>query len=288
MRPCIGLVLGGGGSRGLAHIGVLKVLERESIPIDMIVGTSMGAIVGGSFAIGYSPNAIEKRMGNIKGRNLFSMNIFSENARQKVLREQLTEAFEGKTFKDTNIPLSIMAVDMVSGTEITLQDGKLMPAVLASSAVPVVFPPVRHKGMQLADGGVLDSLATHVAYEMGADKVIAVDVWPPLQTDDPWKDPLSAVMGFQLPFNILSSGKSEDKNPSMLSSLWRSFRVMASYVHENRLANHPADVLLRPEVHGYGSLDFNDTEGPISAGEAIANENLSKIKALLENSSKQV
>lgn len=282
MRPKIGLVLGGGGSRGIAHIGVLEVLDREKIPVDLIVGTSMGAIVGSLYAAGISPATIIERMGRLRGTNLFSMNLFSARSRQRSLEEQLAPALAGKTFADLNIPTIVMAVDMVTGEEIAIKQGPIMPAVLASSAVPAVFPAVKINGMQLADGGVIDSLATHIAYQYNMDKIIAVDVYPALELDNPWVDPISAIMGFELPFSILSNA-SWSKMPSMLSSMWRAFRVMAWHVHEERLAASPAHILMRPGVEDYGSLDFKDIDGPLDAGRAEAERHMEAIKLLLKN-----
>lgn len=278
MRPTIGLVLGGGGSRGLAHIGVLSVFERESIPIDYIVGTSMGGIVGALYASGIPTSIMSERMGAMQGNNLFSMSLFSARARQDTVRKQLEPAIGGKTFADLSIPLTVMTVDMVTGEEIAISEGDLMPAILATSAVPAVFPPVQLQNHMLADGGVIDSLATHMAYKIGAEKIVAVDVYPPLELEDPWIEPLSAIMGFQLPifFNI-------NNLPSMSAAMWRSVRVMAWHLHEERLMSHPPDVLLRPGVEGYGSLDFKDISGPLEAGIIEAERHLDKLMALLKH-----
>jgi NTE family protein len=280
MRPTIALVLGGGGSRGIAHIGVLEVLRRENIPVDGIVGTSMGAIVGALFAAGVSPGDIAHNIAELQGSNLFSMNIFSARARQRDIEERLSQELAGKTFDDLTIPLTVMAVDMLSGQEIAISEGELIPAILGSCAVPAVFPPVEINDWQLADGGVIDSLATHQAYRLGADRILAVDVYPPLEQDNPWVDPISAIMGLELPFNLLSNTE-WTRTPGMLSSMWRSFRVMAWYLHEQRLAESPPDVLLRPEVNDYGSLDFNDVQGPYLAGRIEAENHIEAIKELL-------
>jgi NTE family protein len=276
MRPKIGLVLGGGGSRGLAHIGVLQVLQEEEIPVDYLVGTSMGGIVGALFALGIKPDALAQHMREMQGTNLFSMKLFSARARQQSIRDQLNPVLKGITFADLKIPLTLMAVDMVHGTEVAISEGELMPAILATSAVPAVFPPVRHMGKTLADGGVIDSLATHAAYEMGAEQVIAVDVYPRLDHDEPWVEPLSAIMGFRLPNLSLKTNI-----PSMSSAMWRSVRVMAWHLHASRLEAHPAHVLLRPDVHDYGSLDFKDITGPIAAGYVEAERHRDALKALV-------
>lgn len=281
MRPKIGLVLGGGGSRGLAHIGVLEVLAREQVPIDLIVGTSMGGIIGGLFAFGITPHQLAKRIASLRGTTLFSMNLFSARARQRNIEIQLNEVLQDKTFADLKIPLTVMTVDMVNGREVPIAEGPLIPALLATSAVPAVFPPVEINGMQLLDGGVIDSLATHIAFEHGAERVIAVDVYPPLEVETPWIDPMSAIMGFQLPFGLVGSTL-QSKPPSMLASIWRATRVMAWHLHEERLHHHAPHVLLRPEVNDYGSLDFRDVQGPMTAGIEETERHLDEIRALFE------
>ncbi|CAG0993195.1 putative NTE family protein [Gammaproteobacteria bacterium] len=282
MRPKIGLVLGGGGSRGLAHIGVLEVLAREHIPIDLIVGTSMGGIVGALFAIGITPHQLAKRIASLRGTTLFSMNLFSARARQRNIEIQLNEVLQDKTFADLKIPLTVMTVDMVNGREVPIAEGPLIPALLATSAVPAVFPPVEINGMQLLDGGVIDSLATHIAFEHGAERVIAVDVYPPLEVETPWIDPMSAIMGFQLPFGLVGSAGLQTRTPSMLASIWRATRVMAWHLHEERLHHHAPHVLLRPAVNDYGSLDFRDVQGPMTAGIEETEHHLEEIRALFE------
>ena len=181
----IGLVLGGGGSRGLAHVGVLQVLVREGVPIDFIVGTSMGGIVGVLFALGLAPDKLAQLMEQALKSNsaLDLVRRLSARSRQRMLRNLLAPALENKTFADLKIPTTLMAVDMRHGVEVALDEGPLLPAALATSAVPAIFPPVEIEGRQLSDGGVIDSLATHVAFERGADKVIAVDIEPPRDSE---------------------------------------------------------------------------------------------------------
>jgi NTE family protein len=278
-KPKIALVLGGGGSRGIAHIGVLEILDQHNIPIDFIIGTSMGAIVGVAYALGYAPEHIADYLSESQG-SVFSTNIFSAHARQRDLQRRLERVVRGRTFADLNIPTVVMAVDMIAGKEVILSTGNLTPAILASAAVPGVFPPVEIDGRQLADGGVIDSLATHVAYHYDATFVIAVDVYPPLEEDAPWVEPISSIMGFQIPFNPFS-GTTWGKTPSIASSVWRASRVMTWYLHESRLKAHPPDVLLRPDVGNYGSLDFTDIIGPLAAGRLETLRNLDAIKAFI-------
>jgi NTE family protein len=282
--------LGGGGSRGLAHIGVLEVLVREQIPIDLMVGTSMGGIVAVLFGLGFSPAQIAEELSPLQGASFIDrLKLISSRGRQQRAREHFAETLEGKTFADLTLPVTLMAVDMVHGREVTLRQGPLLPAVLASSAVPGAFPPVNHHGMQLADGGVIDSLATHVAYEQGVDKIIAVDVYPPLEKDKPWTDPISAIMGFQLPSGLFStSGNGVDKIPTAAASMWRSVRVMTWHLHQQRLLAYPPHVLLRPEVSSYGSLDFKDVDGPRQAGVVEAERCLAELQALVGSNERQI
>jgi NTE family protein len=210
------------------------------------------------------------------------MKMLSARARQRRVRASFQENLGDKTFADLSIPVTVMAVDMRRGCEVAISEGSLTPALLASSAVPGAFPPVKYNGMELADGGVIDSLATHVAYEQGADKIIAVDVYPELDRDNPWIDPISAVMGLKLPANIFSvNGNGSRKIPSAAASMWRSVRVMTWYLHQERLAAHPPDVLLRPNVDDYGSLDFRDVDGPIQAGVEEAERQVEALRALV-------
>lgn len=281
MTRRIGLVLGGGGSRGLAHIGVLQVLMREGIPIDLIVGTSMGAIVGALYASGIHPEEMVKTVQGMQGSQMFSLaHLFSARSRQRTLEEWLQANLPVSTFEELQCPLTAVAVDVVEGVEVTLDSGPLVPALLASSAVPGIFPPVRRGDQLLADGGVIDSLSTHLGYKLGAEKVIAVDVYPPLERENLWADPLLAMTGLDLPFSLLGGG--HEQAPGIVAALWRSSRVMAWHLHTSRLAAHAPDVLLRPAVEKLGSFDFKDLESPIQAGIEEAERALPALRALCD------
>ena len=302
MRPKIALVLGGGGSRGLAHIGVLKILQREKIPIDLIVGTSMGGVVGVLYSLGLTADEIIAALDFPQPTPLENVKLLTSRARQHRWRTRLTGLVGEKSFGDLNLPLTLMAVDMISGQEVMLNQGPLVPALLATSAVPVLFPPVHLNGQQLADGGVIDSLATHVAVQEGADYTIVVDVYPALETQDPWNDPISSIIGIQFPTmsfsdsdlektpnimgfqlsSILSNDQKKIKIPNPFSSMWRAVRVITWNLHQKRLADHPPDILMRPSVDQYGSLDFKDIAGPIEAGIAEAEQHVEALRRLIK------
>ena len=272
--------MGGGGSRGLAHIGVLKVLEREGIPIDMIIGTSMGGIIGALYAMGYNPAEIGQGISRLQQNSLISVTKLTIRARQRWVRDFLVEVFGDKTFADLQLPVTLMAVDMVHGKEICLREGALVPALLASSAVPGAFPPVDYLGTELNDGGVIDSLATWPAFEQGAERVIAVDVYPELEKENPWTDPVSAIMGLGFPSALFGNSDSS-RIPTVWASMWRATRVMTWYVHQKRLEDHPPNILLRPDVDGHASLDFRDIDTPIQAGVEEAERHVETLRALL-------
>lgn len=274
----VSLVLGGGGSRGIAHVGVLDVLKRENIPIDFVVGTSMGAIVGALYAAGYQTNDIASMLERFQKINSLGVSVLTAKGRQKRFADELETMLGGRTFENLEMPLVVTAVDIISGEEIALSSGDLVTALLASSALPAIFLPVEIGEMHLLDGGVIDSVATRIAYEHGygtPDKpIIAVDVYPPLSSEDPWMDPMS-LLASGMPFggNLLRS-------PAMLSVLWRSFRILAWQMHNTRLEQHPPQVLLRPELLN-ASLDFNDLQSPYFAGVQEAESHLDEIYSLI-------
>lgn len=278
MAAKVSLVLGGGGSRGIAHVGVLDVLKRENVPIDFVVGTSMGAIVGALYAAGYQTGDIAQMLERFQKINSLGVSVLTAKGRQKRFADELESMLGGRTFESLETPLVVTAVDLISGEEVALSSGDLVPALLASSALPAIFLPVEIGEMQLLDGGVIDSVATRIAYEHGygtPDKpIIAVDVYPPLSSEDPWMGPMS-MLAPGMPFggNLLRS-------PAMLSILWRSFRILAWQMHNMRLEQHPPQVLLRPELLNT-SLDFNDLQSPYFAGVQETEDHLEEIYRLM-------
>ena len=162
-RPKVGLALSGGGARGLAHIGVLKVLEQEGIPIDLLAGTSMGGIIAAGHAAGLGADYMAeeaRRMGQL--RNMIKLvdrslptrwGLFEGQKVQQYLASHLGEA----TFDELRIPLALLAVDLESGEEVVLRKGSVAEAVRATISLPGVFAPFRLDGRLLVDGGVLNT-----------------------------------------------------------------------------------------------------------------------------------
>ncbi len=206
----IGLALGGGGARGLSHIGVLKVFEKEGIPIDVIAGTSIGAVVGGSYACGVSPEELEKKVLTYVSSAEFQSSVFKamadiyggeqESLAQKIeifLRNQFyiiqmlfkpgilsKDVFQSMIdyfipdilIEDTRIRFRAVATDLITGEEIVFSDGSLREAVTASSAVPGAVEPVKEGERLLSDGGIISMVPVNVVRKEGVDLVIAVAV----------------------------------------------------------------------------------------------------------------
>ncbi|MGN0806769.1 MAG: patatin-like phospholipase family protein [Candidatus Coproplasma sp.] len=177
-RKKIGLALGSGGARGVAHVGVLKALEEEGIKPDYITGCSMGAVVGGCFAAGMSVDEMRETVNQIKPFDLIDVNI---NLRQSILKgnkmyDMLIHKIGDVRFDNLYIPFQCVASDMLSNKLIVLKEGEVATAVRASSSIPLVFSPVKWEDKLLVDGGVLCRIPVEQVRDMGADVVIAVDV----------------------------------------------------------------------------------------------------------------
>lgn len=171
------LVLGGGSARGLAHIGVLKVLQREQIPIDMIVGTSMGAFVGAAYALGVPLTTMEEQahrftMGKLLDPTMPKLGLLAGDKLEKLIREMVGTG----GFANCRIPLAVVTTDAETGEEVVHQTGDLIKIVRASCSWPGIFNPVRIDGRLLVDGGIKNSVPTKMARELSPGYMVAVDV----------------------------------------------------------------------------------------------------------------
>lgn len=176
-RPKVGLALGSGAARGLAHLGVLRLLTEEKIPIDMVAGTSAGALIGALYCSGADLNLIQQLAGELRRKDLLDITVprvgFIKGNKIEELLKLLTK---GKNIEDLDIPFCAVAADITKGEKVVIDKGPLYKAVRASISIPGIFVPVHYGDSSLVDGGIIDRVPVGVVKEMGADVVIGVDV----------------------------------------------------------------------------------------------------------------
>ena len=289
-RPKIGLVLSGGGARGLAHIGVLRVLREQRIPIDVIASTSMGAIIGGAYASGLTPEQMQGTVLGVDwdalfagrppraelhwrrktddGRNLSKIEFgigrdglslpsgaVGGHELEQFLRGLTAAVQDVNNLRRLPIPFVAMATDLETGAAVELNDMPLSQAMRASMSIPGAFAPVAHEGRLLVDGGLVANLPVQAARRLGADIVVAVNVGTPLAP----RRELGTALGVALQMlNILTEKNVEDSK--------RELRA--------------ADVLIEPDFGGMTLVDFSKAAQIIALGERAAREALARLQPL--------
>ena len=275
--PRTGLVLGGGGARGLAHIGVLRVLEREGIQIDCLAGTSMGGLVGELYAAGVPLPEVEGevlRLGELRELiRLIDVNISAAglSIRGRRIYNYMADLLgEDLTFADLNIPMAMPSVDIITGRKVVMQGGKVIDAVRATISIPGIFEPAELADFRLVDGGVLDNVPVDIARELGATRTIAVDVLPDYSVNAPGEPVVEP--GLILPFA-----------PPQLSETYQVLMIMISALTRRNLSEYPPDVLIRPELDAGVTLlsGFHRATEIIAAGEAAAMAALPDLRTFL-------
>ncbi|MEX0681502.1 MAG: patatin-like phospholipase family protein [Balneolales bacterium] len=284
----VGLALSGGGAAGLAHIGVLKVMEEAGVPIDVVSGTSMGAIVGGLYAIGYTPQLMLEEVSSADWRFLFEETVyrshlpmeekkydglfklsFPVNSRRVELPTGLVSGnhiinmlalltwpyHETDDFRQLPRPFVCIATDLETGDAVVLDNGFLPDAIRASMSIPTIFDPVWVNGRYLVDGGVVNNLPVREAYDLGADYVIAINSSPDLK-------PAGELLS--LP-DILTQTIAVGMQTSMM------------------LQSENADFYIRPDLHAFSSHSFSDVNEIIKAGEQAARTRFDELKALADS-----
>ena len=262
-RPKVGLVLGGGAARGFAHIGVIRALEQEKIPVDLIVGTSVGSLIGAIYASDANSFELEWTAFTLEKDNVFDYGIFGALtglgiARGDKLEEFVRSKVPVQNIEDLLIPFAAVATDLNRGTRVVLDRGSVARAVRASSAIPGVFQPVEHQGRLLVDGGVLDNIPASVARERGADIVIAVDIGENVTN-----------------FNITN----------VIDVMLQSVSIMAAENAQYR--KKEADVLIAPRIGDVGMLDFTQKKRCMQAGIDAARQAMPEIKQRIEEWSRR-
>lgn len=271
----LGLALSGGGARGLAHVGVLKVLEAEGISVSCIGGTSMGGVVAAAYACGIPVSEIEALAMRLTSRRELVRLVDLSPQRRGLLqgdkiRDMLAGLFIERCFEDLCIPLALPSVDLVSGREVVFTSGLVFPAVLATIAVPGLFQPVEIGACRLVDGGVLNNLPVDRVRALGADVVIAVNAQFDPYIDKPWQD-VGMAPRLLAPL------------PDFLLDFYRAELIMIAQLTEARLKESPPDLLLRPPIAMDIDMFLGFPRVPeiIAAGEAATRAALPEIKRLL-------
>jgi NTE family protein len=290
-RIKLGVALGGGGARGLAHVGFLSALEKNNIPIDMIVGTSIGALVGAAYATNPDARALKQKVleilgsnrDNAKGLKLLGRMQWEDSTKNDLFNRlyrfaqkevflslamfrnalfsvedmrNTVEAFVADiNIEQTTIPFGALAVDLYTGEQIALKKGRLIEAVMASCAIPGFMPPIHWNGRLLVDGGVANPVPTDLARDIGAEVVIAVDVGLSISQSTAIKDGIDAIN--------------------------RATEVMAYNLSIR--GRESADLLIEPAVKQVRWAQFMNYENLIQQGEKAAESQIENIKNLMSH-----
>ncbi|MBT4334620.1 hypothetical protein HOD61_02280 [archaeon] len=312
----VGLALGGGTALGLAHIGVIEILEKNKIPIDYISGTSSGAIIGALYASGMNISDIKKIAETTKWENLVDFKIpikgiLSGDRLEKFIRVLL----KNKTFEELDIPLAVIATDIYNGEKVTFRKGDVASAIRASISIPSIFVPFRYQNRVLVDGGVVDPVPVEILKKMGADITIAVDLSKPIKNisikstsgkskrfmkkiekkmieqelDEinkyasnhkasiPWF--LQSILNHpQKIFDYLL--KKRLKTPKLLTITSNSFEIMVNALSKYALLN--ADYVINPTLNKFNRFDFDKSKEIINSGKKATTRSIKDIKKLIK------
>lgn len=261
-RPKIGLALGSGGARGLAHIGVIKALEENNIPIDFIAGSSIGAMVGGLYASGLSVKEIEEIALSTDRRVVFSI-LFEPSLKKGLIGGEKARVFiekyvNGKNFETCKIPFVAVATDLKTGEVIVLNKGKIATAIRASISIPLIFKPVEMDGRILADGGLSAPVPVEIARNMGADIVVAVNL------DKHYFD--------------------ENWSPGWYDIANDSLNILRHHLAHSNVAS--ADIVVDIDTGKTSWYQFVNGQDKILAGERAMKELLPKLQEVMHQKSK--
>jgi NTE family protein len=255
-RIRVALVLGSGGIRGLAHVGVLEELEKAGIPIDLIVGCSAGGIVGALYADCPSTKLISPIMTKVRTNAMLDINLFcckyglSEHVG---LKQLLKEHLHSKTFEELRIPLIVVASDLHTGELIPIASGPIIPAVQASSSIPFVYKPCKHLGRVLIDGSVIDPIPVKIAKDLGAEIIIAVD--------------LCELLPPTYPTNLFEIAT----RSAEIASMW-----------QNEVCTRNAHLVIRPKTCGVGTFSDSHSQVLLEAGRKAARKKLDYLRELID------
>jgi len=250
--PKVALVLGGGAARGFAHVGVIRVLEQEKIPIHLIVGTSVGSLIGALYDDKGNSFDLEMIAFKLEKEDLFDFSVFASTTgpvKGDRLEQFVKEKVSREKIEDLPVPFAAVATNLNTGEPVVLTRGSVARAVRASSSIPGVFTPVQYFDMTLVDGGVVDNVPVDVARTMGADLVIAVNIG---------KDVVN-------------------KNTvNIIDITLQAVNIMANEISVFKMRD--ADVLIEPDVGAVKMMDFSTKESLMRAGIEAAQNAIPEIQ----------
>ena len=263
-RKKIGLALSGGAARGLAHIGVLEVLKKEDIPIDIIAGTSAGAVAGAVYAWNQDITRMKEEVLAVnwmKIAPLLDISLFRSGLIKGTKIKSMLASYIGGNikFSDLKIPFACVASDIETGEEVVINSGSVPEALRASISVPGIFAVVKHEGRYLVDGGLTTPVPVEVIRKMGADFIIAVNVNPDVS------DRVQKVR----------------KEPSIFHVIMQSIYITTYAMAQHNLEY--ADIVIEPDLAHIGAGDFQKAEELIKRGEQAAHNAIPEIKRGLKN-----
>lgn len=261
MKKKLGLALGSGGSRGAAHVGLLKALKEEDIEVYCIAGSSIGSVVGGAYASGMEVDEMLTLISEIKKWDLVSPNfsltqkaIFDTKKIHLLLKKYLRK----EKIEDFPIKFACVATDVLSGKKHVFDSGDAALAIEASSAIPAIFKPVKFQDELLVDGGCVCRVPVREAKALGADVVVAMDV-------------------------LKNTSQPVEKVSGLINMVLRVFDIMDAQnsAHQARLNEEVCDLLLEPEIKGLSQHKVKDLKRACEEGYALAKENMQRIKELI-------
>lgn len=309
-RSSFGLVLGGGGARGWAHLGLMEVLEREGYRPDVVAGCSIGAVVGAFYAIGkldelrdFAQGMTVTGMAKFLDLNFAGGGLIGGNK----ITDWLETTFGDTQIEDLPIPFGTVSVDISTGREIWFTEGPLIDAVRASMVLPGVLPPQYIQGHWLGDGGMANPVPVSVVRALGAGLIVAVDLNGELNPFEPPHWALEEEEGGKKPstspvwawFDRVTSGLPDpirtqtvqlteglrqpaSTAPGYLEFVTRSLQIMVLRITRSRLAGDPPDLLISPKLERINVLEFHRAKASIAEGARAAEEKLPALKQLLE------
>lgn len=259
-RPKIILVLGGGGARGFAHVGVLKALREANVPIDMVVGTSMGALIGSLYCSGIKLENIENIAEDIKWADISNLSLTSlitMLTSEKLLSTEKMEKYINKMIGDKyffqlDIPFACVATDIKTGEKIIFKEGPVAPAARSSATIPGIFAPVEYRQRFLVDGGLVENIPVSVAKLFDPDIIITVAV---------------------------SADITKNSYNNIFSTLFQTIYIQGQQSDRNNLAM--SDIVISPQVSDVSAIELNKAIECIDAGFLAGKKNLKKIKKLI-------